>query len=101
MPETDNKPKIGRVHSALSERRLVIVSNRLPFSVSIENGTLSFNESAGGLVTGLSGGRELGSGAGSSAPQTGVVHVRGSGLRGTVGSVSRSGGDEEGVDLRV
>lgn len=53
MPETDNKPKIGRVHSALSERRLVIVSNRLPFSVSIENGTLSFNESAGGLVTGL------------------------------------------------
>ncbi|MPZ75413.1 MAG: bifunctional alpha,alpha-trehalose-phosphate synthase (UDP-forming)/trehalose-phosphatase [Deltaproteobacteria bacterium] len=41
------------VHSALSDRRLVIVSNRLPFNVSFEDGKMTFNESAGGLVTGL------------------------------------------------
>ncbi len=40
-------------HPALSKRRLVIVSNRLPFNVSINNGQLVFHESAGGLVTGL------------------------------------------------
>ncbi|MBI4525340.1 MAG: bifunctional alpha,alpha-trehalose-phosphate synthase (UDP-forming)/trehalose-phosphatase [Deltaproteobacteria bacterium] len=34
-------------------RRLVVVSNRLPFNVSVENGRLRFHESAGGLVTGL------------------------------------------------
>jgi trehalose 6-phosphate synthase/phosphatase len=42
----------------LSGRRLVIVSNRLPFSVSIENGGLEFQASAGGLVTGLASFRE-------------------------------------------
>jgi trehalose 6-phosphate synthase/phosphatase len=42
----------------LSGRRLVIVSNRLPFSVSIDNGDLVFHESAGGLVTGLASFRE-------------------------------------------
>jgi trehalose 6-phosphate synthase/phosphatase len=36
-----------------SEARLVVVSNRLPFNVGVENGRLVFNESAGGLVTGL------------------------------------------------
>jgi trehalose 6-phosphate synthase/phosphatase len=35
-------------------RRLVVVSNRLPFTVSIEDGRAVFRESAGGLVTGLS-----------------------------------------------
>jgi trehalose 6-phosphate synthase/phosphatase len=42
-----NRPKAG------SEPRLVVVSNRLPFNASVENGQLVFNESAGGLVTGL------------------------------------------------
>ena len=42
----------------LSGRRLVIVSNRLPFSVSVDNGRLSFQASAGGLVTGLASFRE-------------------------------------------
>lgn len=36
------------------QRRLVVVSNRLPFTVSIEDGRAVFRESAGGLVTGLS-----------------------------------------------
>lgn len=35
-------------------RRLVIVSNRLPFTASEEDGRLRFKESAGGLVSGLS-----------------------------------------------
>ena len=35
------------------KRRLVVVSNRLPFNVSVESGKLIFHESAGGLVTGL------------------------------------------------
>ncbi|HYK87842.1 MAG TPA: bifunctional alpha,alpha-trehalose-phosphate synthase (UDP-forming)/trehalose-phosphatase [Acidobacteriota bacterium] len=34
--------------------RLIIVSNRLPFTVRVENGELRFEGSAGGLVTGLS-----------------------------------------------
>lgn len=34
-------------------RRLVIVSNRLPFSVNLEDGRVAFHESAGGVVTGL------------------------------------------------
>ena len=34
-------------------RRLVIVSNRLPFNAKIEGGELSFQPSAGGLVSGL------------------------------------------------
>jgi trehalose 6-phosphate synthase/phosphatase len=37
-----------------TSRRLIVVSNRLPFSVSTEGGTLSFVETTGGLVTGLS-----------------------------------------------
>jgi trehalose 6-phosphate synthase/phosphatase len=36
------------------KQRIVIVSNRLPFSVSTEDGTPHFRESTGGLVTGLS-----------------------------------------------
>lgn len=39
---------------AAIQRRLVVVSNRLPFNVSIEDGRFVFHESAGGLVTGLS-----------------------------------------------
>lgn len=34
--------------------RLIVVSNRLPFTVRLENDELRFDESAGGLVTGLS-----------------------------------------------
>jgi len=37
----------------LAGRRLVIVSNRLPFNVSVENDEILFHPSAGGLVTGL------------------------------------------------
>jgi trehalose 6-phosphate synthase/phosphatase len=33
--------------------RLVVVSNRLPFTVSFQDGTLQFKPSAGGLTTGL------------------------------------------------
>ncbi len=36
-----------------NRRRLVIVSNRLPFSVAGENGAYDYRETAGGLVTGL------------------------------------------------
>ncbi|HEX9787489.1 MAG TPA: bifunctional alpha,alpha-trehalose-phosphate synthase (UDP-forming)/trehalose-phosphatase [Candidatus Binatia bacterium] len=42
----------------LSGRRLVIVSNRLPFNVHVENGGVVFHPSAGGLVTGLASFRE-------------------------------------------
>jgi len=35
-------------------RRLVVVSNRLPFTASVENGKLQFSQSAGGLATGIS-----------------------------------------------
>jgi len=35
-------------------RRLIVVSNRLPFTVRLDNKDLRFDESAGGLVTGLS-----------------------------------------------
>ncbi len=38
----------------IQHKRLVIVSNRLPFTAKLENGTLQFSESAGGLATGLS-----------------------------------------------
>ncbi|HVO95748.1 MAG TPA: bifunctional alpha,alpha-trehalose-phosphate synthase (UDP-forming)/trehalose-phosphatase [Terriglobales bacterium] len=34
-------------------RRLIIASNRLPFNVKVEGGELSFQPSAGGLVSGL------------------------------------------------
>ena len=33
--------------------RLVVVSNRLPFTVSFKDGTPQFKPSAGGLTTGL------------------------------------------------
>ena len=36
------------------ERRLVVVSNRLPFTARVENGKLQYSQSAGGLTTGLS-----------------------------------------------
>jgi len=42
----------------LAGRRLVIVSNRLPFNVSVENDEILFHPSAGGLVTGLASVRE-------------------------------------------
>ena len=34
-------------------RRLVIVANRLPFSASVENGSLAYTESPGGVASGL------------------------------------------------
>jgi trehalose 6-phosphate synthase/phosphatase len=43
MSQTDDK-----------ERRLVVVSNRLPFTARVENGKLQYSQSAGGLATGLS-----------------------------------------------
>jgi trehalose 6-phosphate synthase/phosphatase len=46
--------------STLGGRRLVIVSNRLPVSVEIEDGELRFQPSAGGLATGLASLREAG-----------------------------------------
>lgn len=42
----------------LRGRRLVIVSNRLPFNVSVDEGRVVFHPSAGGLVTGLASFRE-------------------------------------------
>lgn len=42
----------------MSGRRLVIVSNRLPFNVEIKEGRPVFHPSAGGLVTGLASFRE-------------------------------------------
>ncbi len=42
----------------LSGRRLVIVSNRLPFNVEVVDGRPTFHPSAGGLVTGLASFRE-------------------------------------------
>ncbi|HTY60316.1 MAG TPA: bifunctional alpha,alpha-trehalose-phosphate synthase (UDP-forming)/trehalose-phosphatase [Bacteroidota bacterium] len=36
-----------------NRRRLVIVSNRLPFSIAVSNGEPEFRETTGGLVTGL------------------------------------------------
>ena len=52
-PSTENK-----LGPDLSGRRLIIVSNRLPFSVSVDEGRLGFHASAGGLVTGLASFRE-------------------------------------------
>jgi trehalose-6-phosphate synthase len=37
----------------ITDMRLVIVSNRLPFTVSLQEGQLQFKPSAGGLTTGL------------------------------------------------
>ena len=44
--------------AALKGRRLVIVSNRLPFNVEVKDGRPEFHPSAGGLVTGLASVRE-------------------------------------------
>jgi len=44
--------------TALSGRRLVIVSNRLPFNIEVKDGRAEFHPSAGGLVTGLASFRE-------------------------------------------
>jgi trehalose 6-phosphate synthase/phosphatase len=48
----------NKIAADLSGRRLVIVSNRLPFSVAIEHDRVDFKASAGGLVTGLASFRE-------------------------------------------
>jgi trehalose 6-phosphate synthase/phosphatase len=40
-------------HDNIPGGRIVIVSNRLPFTVEQENGELKFKESAGGVATGL------------------------------------------------
>jgi trehalose 6-phosphate synthase/phosphatase len=42
----------------MGERRLVIVSNRLPFNLAIDGSRVEFQSSAGGLVTGLASFRE-------------------------------------------
>src|SRR3990170_670563 len=42
----------------LGGRRLVIVSNRLPFNVSVDEGRIVYHPSAGGLITGLASFRE-------------------------------------------
>ena len=54
------EPSIAKTNGAaeLSGRRLVIVSNRLPFNVEIQEGRPLFHPSAGGLVTGLASFRE-------------------------------------------
>jgi trehalose 6-phosphate synthase/phosphatase len=46
--------------AVLSGRRLVIVSNRLPFNVAVDDGRVVFHPSAGGLVTGLASFRDSG-----------------------------------------
>ena len=51
-----SQPKASADH--LGGRRLVIVSNRLPFNVEIKDGRPVFHPSAGGLVTGLASFRE-------------------------------------------
>lgn len=40
--------------SEQSQRRLILVSNRLPFTARVVDGVLSISESAGGVATGLS-----------------------------------------------
>jgi len=51
VSETGEQEKISRPD--LQGRRLVIVSNRLPFNLAIDGDQISFQPSAGGLVTGL------------------------------------------------
>ena len=51
MSESEAQTKVNRPD--LRGRRLVIVSNRLPFNLAIEDGHVVFHPSAGGLVTGL------------------------------------------------
>ena len=50
-----SEPKVQEIESGKVDcgRRLIIVSNRLPFNAKIEGGELSFQPSAGGLVSGL------------------------------------------------
>jgi hypothetical protein len=50
-----NCPWVSIMNSEGSEKsRLIIVSNRLPFTVRLEEDQIRFDESAGGLVSGLS-----------------------------------------------
>jgi len=51
VSESEAQTKVNRPD--LRGRRLVIVSNRLPFNLAIEDGHVVFHPSAGGLVTGL------------------------------------------------
>ena len=51
-------PHLEPASADLSGRRLVIVSNRLPFNVEVADGRMVFHPSAGGLVTGLASFRE-------------------------------------------
>ena len=37
----------------MTNRRLIVVSNRLPFNVSVSDGQFEFHDSAGGVATGL------------------------------------------------
>ena len=53
LPVTDTDGRAPEGASTTAKRRLVVVSNRLPFNVSVTDGRFIFNESAGGLVTGL------------------------------------------------
>jgi trehalose 6-phosphate synthase/phosphatase len=46
-------PNLSLSSRTNAEGRLVVVSNRLPFNVSVTDGQFAFHESAGGLVTGL------------------------------------------------
>ena len=55
---TETSASRGAGGAPLSGRRLVIVSNRLPFNVEIKDGRPVFHPSAGGLVTGLASFRE-------------------------------------------
>ena len=55
---TDSVLSRDAARTNLNGRRLVIVSNRLPFNVDVEDGRVVFHASAGGLVTGLASFRE-------------------------------------------
>ena len=55
---TDSSVSNDAAGADLSGRRLVIVSNRLPFNVEVQDGHPVFHPSAGGLVTGLASFRE-------------------------------------------
>ena len=58
MNESATSKASASANAPLSGRRLVIVSNRLPFNVEIKDGRPIFHASAGGLVTGLASFRE-------------------------------------------
>ena len=72
---------MGGAHSR--RQRIVVVSNRLPFTVVPENGEMIFKESVGGLATGLSG--TLGSLQTASSPELEYLWV------GWPGGLSRGG----------